>query len=166
MILKAPGILGYRGLVLVGKGLAKAMAMALLLAFSCRLSCPIRPLAFSVPLGLALEKGLGREMARAGALYLSCSCRQFYPVHPLLLSVLLELLAAVRQALATLKRWEYVFDAVLVQVQNRSLMQWLRLPLKAIPAEQGFSFWVFAWVVMFCLCHVGTLVWEGFLVAR
>ena len=155
--LKVPGVLETRGVVLEGKGLAKARA--LLLAFSCRLSYPIHPSAFSVPLGLAPEeKGLEREMARADALFLSCSCRQFYPVHSLLLSV--------QRALVTLKRWECVFDAVLVQARSRSLMLWLRLPLRAILVEQDFPFWAFAWVVMFCLCHVGILVWEGFLVAR
>jgi hypothetical protein len=106
-------------------------------------------------------------MARVGALFLSWSCRQFYPIHPSLLLAPLELLSAVERALATSKRWEcVVFDAVLVQDQSRSLMLWLRLPLKAILAEQDFSSWVFAWVAMFCLCHVEILVWEGFLVAR
>lgn len=51
---KVPGVLETRGgVVQEVKGLAKARA--LLLAFSCRLSCPIRPLAFSVPLELAPE---------------------------------------------------------------------------------------------------------------
>lgn len=90
LTLKVPGILEARGFVLEGKGLAKASA--LLLAFSCCLSCPIRHLAFSVPLELAPEgKGLEREMARACARLLSCSCRQFYPVHPLLFSAPPEL---------------------------------------------------------------------------
>lgn len=160
--LKVPGVLETRGFVLEGKGLAKARA--LLLAFSFLLSCPIRPLAFSVPLELAPEKGLEREMARAGALLLSYSCRQFYPIHPLVLAPL-ELSAAVQRALVTLKRWGCVFDAVLVQARSRSLMLWLR-PLKAILVEQDFPFWAFAWVVMLCLSHVEILVWEGFLVAR
>lgn len=153
--------------MLEGKALAKAKAP--LLAFSCHLSYPIRLSAFSVPLELAPgEKRRERErkMARAGALFPSCSCRQFYPVHLLVLSVPLELLAAVRWALATLKSWECVFDAVLVQARSQSLMLWLRLPLKAILVEQDSSFWGFGWVIMFCLCHIEVLVWEAFLVAR
>lgn len=144
---------------------------ALYLSCSCRQPYPIHPWVLSVlsvPLSeLALEeKGLEREMARA-ALFLSWSCRQFYPIHPSLLLVPLELLSAVERALATLKHWEcVVFDAVLVQDQSQSLMLWLRLPLKAILAEQDFSSWVFAWVVIFCLCHVEVLVWGEFLVAR
>lgn len=198
---KVPGVLETHGVVLEGKGMEKERA--LLLAFSCRLSCPIRPLAFLVPLELAPEeKGLEREMARAGGpplscfcrqfypihplllsaplglvpeekgveradvLFLFCSCRQYYPVHPLLLSVPLELLAAAQRALVTLKRWECVFDAVPVQARSRSLMLWLRLPLKALLVEQDFPFWVFALVAIFCLFHVEVLVWEGFLVAR
>lgn len=179
--------------MLEGKGLVKARALSL--AFSCRLSCLIRPLAFSVSLELALEekvleremvrpgalvlscscrqfypthllvlsvspelaleKGLETEMARACALFLSCSYHQFYPIHPLLLSAPLEPLALVRRALATLKRWECVFDEVLAQTRIRSLMLWLRLPLKAILTGQDFSLWAFAWVVMLRLCHVG-----------
>jgi hypothetical protein len=125
-------------------------------------------LAFLVPLELALEeKGQVREMAMVGALFLSCSCRQSYPIHPLVLSAPLELSSAVQRALAILKRWEcVVFDAVVVQDRSQSLMLWLRLPLKAILAEQDFSSWVFVWVVKFCPCHVEVLVWEGFLVAR
>lgn len=109
-------------------------------------------------------------MARADALFLSCSGRQFYPVHPLLLSVPLELSVvmqrAVQRVLVTLKRWECVFDAVLVQARNRSLMLWLHLPREVILVEQVFRFWLLAWVVLFCLRHVGILVCGEFLVAR
>lgn len=169
--LKVPRVLETRGFVLEGKEMVKARA--LLLAFSSRLSCPIRPSALSVPLELAPEeKELEREMARADALFLSCSGRQFYPVHPLLLSVPLELSVvvqrAVQRALVTLKRWECAFDAVLVLVQarSRSLMLWLHLPRRVILVEQNFRFWAFAWVVLFCLRHVGILVWGELLVAR